>query len=189
MESLIAECIPSIRSYDPAFAGETLADLRAELGRVHPQWRANTENDSVPSSRVVEAVHQASCRPKTASNAASPRTSTSHQPEIDAATLIVCDQLQEVNAMVRPVLEAAGNLEKAANGGDDERCRKLLQQLADDLLASGYKARKRRAAQLTPCGSRSKHLRQLSRRPTRATSISSTVSGVAGDARRPRILG
>jgi hypothetical protein len=39
MEAVIAECVPSIRSMDPAFARETLADLRAELGRVHPQWR------------------------------------------------------------------------------------------------------------------------------------------------------
>jgi hypothetical protein len=67
-------------------------------------------------------------------------SSASRQPRsIDAASLILTDQLKEVGKMMRPVLEAGESLVDALTKGDDKRCRDLPQEVADHLLASGYK--------------------------------------------------
>jgi hypothetical protein len=64
--------------------------------------------------------------------------------EIDAAEIAICDRLKELGAIALPMVEAGARVEDALNNGDDELCHDLFQQIADHLLACGYKARNRK---------------------------------------------
>jgi hypothetical protein len=64
--------------------------------------------------------------------------------EIDAAELAIADRLKELSAIMLHMMEASERFEDVHSNGDDERCHELLQQIADHLLACGYKAKKRK---------------------------------------------
>ncbi len=64
--------------------------------------------------------------------------------EIDRAVDIVAERLQDIGKALKAVFLLTEKMEAAWGQFDEARCRDLLQQLADQLKASGFKARTRR---------------------------------------------
>jgi hypothetical protein len=63
---------------------------------------------------------------------------------ISAAQSVVWESLAALKEPAMCVAVACGTIEYAYSRGDDERCRELLQQLADDLATASYKGKRRR---------------------------------------------